>query len=145
MPSWRWTPKCIQPSPTTLAEKELEIIAQKPRKLPEKLDLIFQRFYPLFVRRAEIWNFKQKPGQKYSEVLAMCRRIGDECDVMSMTGEEVICTKMITLCTDEELKAELMKTELPIPGLMQIVHQYERFQAGKLAFQQAQQANVAGP
>ena len=38
-----------------------------------------------------------------------------------MTGEEVMCTKIITLCTDEELKAELMKPELPtIPGLMQI-------------------------
>ena len=75
----------------------------------------------------------------------MCRRIGDECDVTSMTGEEVMCTKMITLCTDEELKAELMKPELPtIPGLMQIVHQYERSQAGKLALQQAQQANTVG-
>ena len=112
----------------------------------EKLDIIFQRFYPLFIRRAEFWNFKQKPGQKYSEALAMCRRIGDECDVTSMTGEEVMCTKMITLYTDEELKAELMKPELPtIPGPMQIVHQYEQSQAGKLALQHAQQANAAGP
>ena len=38
----------------------------------EKLDIIFLRFYPLFVRRAEFWNFKQKPGQKYSEALATC-------------------------------------------------------------------------
>ena len=112
----------------------------------EKLDEIFQRFYPLFVRLAEFWNYKQKPGQKYSEALALCRRIGDECDITAMTGEEVICTKMITLCTNEELKAELMKPEITtIPGLMHIVHQFEHSQAGKQALQQPQQANAVGP
>ena len=104
------------------------------------------RPYPLFVRHTEFWNCKQKPEQKYSEAFALCRRIGDECDITTMTGEKVICTNMIMLCTDEELKAELMKPEIPtIPGLMQIVHQYERSQAGKQALQQAQQANAVGP
>ena len=109
----------------------------------EKLDGIFKRFYPLFVRRAEFWNYKQKQGQKYSEALAIYRCIGDECDITTMTGEEVICIKMITLCTDEELKVELMKPELPtIPGLMTIVHQYEAVQVGQCALQDAQQANT---
>ena len=58
-----------------------------------------------------------------------------------MTGEEVICTKMITLCTDEEL----MKPEIPtIPGLMQIVHLYERSQASEGKWDKPQHANAEG-
>ena len=38
-----------------------------PNRVIEKLDSIFKRFYPLFVRHAKFWNLKQKPGQKYSE------------------------------------------------------------------------------
>ena len=36
----------------------------------EKLDC--KHFYPLSVRCTKFWNYKQKPGQKYSEALAIC-------------------------------------------------------------------------
>ena len=75
---------------------------------------------------------RQKPGQRFSEALALCRRLGDQCDVLGMTPDEIMCTRMVTLCTDDELRSELMKPEAPtVAKLTQIVQEYERSQAGK--------------
>ena len=74
----------------------------------------------------------QKQGQRYSESLALCRRLGDQCDVLGMTPDEIMCTCMVTLCTDDELRSELMKPEAPtVAKLTQIIQEYERSQAGK--------------
>ena len=96
------------------------------------LDTIFVRFYPPFVQRAEFWAMCQKPGQHYSEGLALCRCLGDECDVVNMKADEIICPKMVTICTDEELRSELMKPDNPtVAKLTRIVQEHERAQAGK--------------
>ena len=98
----------------------------------EILDKLFSRFYPAFVQRAEFWAMRQKPGQRFSEALALCRRLGDQCDVLGMTPDEIMCTRIITLCTDDELCSEPMNPEEPpVAKLTQIVQEYERSQTGK--------------
>ena len=100
----------------------------------EALDVIFGCFYPAFVQWAEFWAMRQKPGQHYSEAspLPPPQRWLRCCNVVTMSTYEIIWTKMVTLCTDEELRSELMKPDPPtVAKLTRIVQEYECAQAGK--------------
>ena len=69
----------------------------------------FMKLYPLINRRVEFLTMQQKEGQTMSEHIVNLSKAGQEADVDSMTPEDLKATRIISSCTNKEMRTKLLE------------------------------------
>ena len=69
----------------------------------------FMKLYPLINRRVEFLTMNQKEGQTMSEHIVNLTKAGQEADVDSMTPEDLKATRIISSCTNKEMRTKLLE------------------------------------
>ncbi len=80
------------------------------------LSLIEKEFevkYPKFIRRLKFFQYRQSPGQLFSDYAAKLHKIGNEADLGSVGVEELYIYKYISGTCDDKLREKFLKEQNP--------------------------------
>ena len=95
--------------------------------------------YPLTSRRHEFMQLRQSRGELTSTHNAKLKSLALKADIATMTAEELMSTMVITSCTNEELKDELLK--LNNPTVEEVDNATENFERKKNDMKCTSEAN----
>ena len=82
--------------------------------------------YPIFTRRLDYFQVKQKPNQKYSEFYKLLKKHQAESDVAALDVDALMTMLMMTGCNDQEIRKRfLQEDEKTEANFVKIVTNYE--------------------
>ena len=82
--------------------------------------------YPLFTRRLQYYQFKQRTGQKYSDFYKRLKQMEDEACIQIMSNDELRVMRMLTACSDLELRRKFLEEEdRTEKNFLKVIQQHE--------------------
>ena len=96
----------------------------------------FMKLYPLINRRVEFLTMQQKEGQTMSEHIVNLTKAGQEADVDSMTPEDLKATRIISSCTNKEMRTKLLEMKPAVankPTVVELEKVVADFEARKIS------------
>ena len=97
----------------------------------ERVEAQFMVNHPLLNRRVEFLTMQQKEGQLMSDHIVALNKAGLEADVDKMCPEDWKATRIISSCTDKEMRTKLLEMKPAVANkptvaeLEQVVNSYE--------------------
>lgn len=112
----------VLPPVGTPAQKEDE----KPNSCITALVRDFRHRFPIFLRRLAFYRSQQAQGQLMSEWVLSLTDQGDQCELDTMSTDDLYVHRILTGCTNDALLKELLKLKQPTFAELDIaISEYE--------------------
>ena len=102
----------------------------------DRVEAQFMLIHPLLNRRVEFLTMQQKEGQLMSEHIICLTKAGLEADVDTMVPEDWKATRIISSCTDKEMRTKLLEMRPAVankPTVVELEKVVADFEARKIS------------